>query len=154
MSHRGDIPLQEHLVRSARHRKVGEALDPDEWGAVCFFYSAFHLVRHALRIDPVFDDPTALSRINPQLTPGDRHCSRHHGFRNTPRGERIWGINELVTLLYRPIAFDYERLHQASIAVRYDLGLTGLSVNDLLPSLDAVSGAHSRGQLQVGGKPS
>lgn len=146
MEGRGGITTSEHLVRAARHRKVGEALIDDEWAAVCFFYSAYHIVRHALREDPIFDDPTALSRINPELTPADRHVSRHQARKGAPGG-RQWGINELVTLLYRPIAVDYDRLHQASIEVRYSRGLTSPPMADLLASLEAIDGARVRGQL-------
>lgn len=77
----GALSVAQHVERAQRHRKVGDALAAagDEWAAVCYFYSAFHLVRHALRTDPIFDDPTALSRIRPDLRPELRDVERHHG---------------------------------------------------------------------------
>lgn len=138
-----------HLERAARHRKVGEALRDagDEWAAVCYFYSAYHLVKHALLIDPIFDDPTALSRIHVTLTPDDRFTTSHHG-RQRSGQPRDWGVNELVSRLYRPIAGNYERLHQASIHVRYESGLN-LPLDQMVAALEAVQAAHAAGELRA-----
>lgn len=138
-----------HLERAARHRKIGDHLCEagDEWGAVCYFYSAYHLVKHALLTDPIFDEPTALSRIDVTLQPDDRYTSRHHG-RQREGQAREWGVNELVTRLYRPISASYERLHQASIAVRYGAGLA-LPLDRIVGAIEAVQNAHTAGELRV-----
>jgi hypothetical protein len=117
-----------HLQRAARHQKVGDALADagDEWAVVCYFYSAYHLVRCALLEDPVFNDPTALQRIHPALTPAHRNTENHHG-RQAKGQPREFGVNELVFALYRPITSSYERLHQYSIEVRYKAGLAVMS---------------------------
>ena len=120
-----ELTVADHVARSDRHLKVGNALNDagDEWAAVCYFYSAYHLVKSALLADPVFDDPAALASVRPDLSPEDRNTSSHHG-RNRRGEPRIYGVNELVLTLYRPIVGEYERLHQGSIEVRYHQGLT------------------------------
>lgn len=136
-----ELTVADHVTRSDRHLRVGNALIEagDEWAAVCFFYSAYHLVKSALLSDPIFDDPTALSKIHPGLTPDHRFTSAHHG-RQRPREVRAFGINELVLALYRPVTGAYERLHQGSIEVRYKHGLVLA-----LPTLkDAVLGLRER----------
>lgn len=92
-----------------------------EYGAVALFYGAYHRARHALLTDPVFENPSLLARVNVNLTMGDRATTRHHGYTRIEgsRQVRIWGINELVALLYPTVASDYEILHQGSLDVRY-----------------------------------
>lgn len=111
-----------HLTRAARHATIGNALADagDEWSAVCYFYSAYHYVRATLVADPVFDELTRLKTFNPNLMSDDRHTETHHGTRKP--GHRF-GVNELVKLLYPSIYNRYEYLHQASIQVRYNMGL-------------------------------
>jgi hypothetical protein len=113
--------------RAALHTQVGEALQAaasSEWAAVCYFYAAYHLAIEAIRRDPVFDDPTRLSKLNPALTPEDRFTKRHHPRKNGAHG-REWGVNELVLLLYdQKVAAAYDKLHYASVEVRYGTGLS------------------------------
>lgn len=120
------LSVEEHRSRARRHEKVGRALVEagDEWGAVCLFYAAYHDVKAALLEDPVFDSLAACQAASPDLLPEDRNVQRHHGRTHTSNG-REWGINELVLKLYRGAAGTYERLHQASISVRYKSGLSG-----------------------------
>lgn len=139
---------EQHCLRATHHAHVGDALagsGESEWAAVCFFYAGYHLVRAALLIDPVFSDPTRLSKLNVELTPEDRQTERHKGRKNTANG-REWGINELVLLLYRAIAGPYDRLHQASIDVRYGRGLRG-DVSDLREHLTTIEEAYAGGLL-------
>ena len=147
MSRGVDLTVEEHLVRAARHEKVGVALHGagDEWTAVLYFYAAHHLLRAALLADPIFTDPTRLSRKNPQLQLADRATKRHHG--RAPKGQpRVWGINDLVVLMYQHVAVDYEALHQASIEVRYQSGLRS-SLDDARAELDVIRSAQSSGRL-------
>jgi hypothetical protein len=97
--------------------------------------------------DPVFDDPGKLTSINTELTMADRHATRHKGIRNTANG-RVWGVNDLVFLLYRPVSAAYERLHQASIEVRYGMGHPP-AVEDMRVDLATIKGAYADGQLQA-----
>jgi hypothetical protein len=143
-----------HLSRAAEHRRVGEALRTaaqEPWAAVCYFYSAYHLVRYALRRDPIFDNPTALTRINVELYPDLRDISRHHGRKRTT--PREWGINELVLVLYRPIAAPYNKLHQASIDIRYEDGPGPLSLDRAAVWLDEIWTAHDAGGLRATAPP-
>jgi hypothetical protein len=143
------IDVHLHLERAERHRKVGQALleAEDEWSAVCSFYSAYHLVRYALRSDPIFDDLDALQRIRKDLTPDERNTERHRG--RVSGQAREWGINELVVALYRPAAAAYHRLHQASITVRYEEGLIPSTMNRVSESLTAMWSAHDAGSLKA-----
>lgn len=143
-------PLREdqHRSRAERHRKVGAALldAGDEWAAVPLFYAGYHLVKAALLRDPIFGDPTSLSRISADLTPEDRFVTRHHGRRR--RGEpREWGVNEVVQVLYRRATKSYEALHQASILVRYGEGLPANSLESLRAALDHIEALDADGDL-------
>ena len=145
MSGTGDLALAKHLERAARHRVIGHLLSDagDEWATVPLFYSAYHLTRHALRSDPIFHEPTKLSRVNASLTMAERDVTRHKGRKNIPGSSaREWGINELVTMLYRPLTASYDKLHQASIEVRYGAGLKTAPLADLVAALDAIQEAH------------
>lgn len=138
-----------HLGRARHHETVGDALAGaanEEWAAVCYFYSAYHLLRHALLADPVFGDPPRLRTIHPDLFPGARDITRHHG-RNRPGEPRQWGMNELIQVLYPVVAPTYERLHQASIAVRYKGGIAQFSAADPRAWLDAVEGERAAGRM-------
>lgn len=143
-----DLSVAEHCERAAHHGHVGRAListGEAQWGAVCFFYAAYHLVRAALTSDPIFLDPTRLSRMNPELTPSDQSVGRHKGRRQSANG-REWGVNELVALLYPRFMQPYERLHQASIDVRYYSGLRASSA-DLEANLKSIEDGYASGKL-------
>lgn len=132
------ISAVQRLERADRHEVIANVLADagDEWACVPYFY--------ALSEDPVFEDPTRLSRINSHLSIADRHVTRHHGRRKL--GE--WGVNDLVTLLYRPIAVDYERLHGASIEVRYGGGFAG-DLSDVRAALGHIRIEHESGRLHA-----
>jgi len=142
------LTVEEHRQRANRHLATGDVLagkDECDWAAVCYFYAAYHLIRASLISDPIFEHPTLLSRINADLTMEDRHVTRHHGNKRGEHG-RLWGVNDLVLLLYTPLAGSYERLHQASVDVRYGAGLRG----DLAPirdSLAAIAVAYEAGDI-------
>lgn len=141
------LSIQAHQERAGHHTAVGDGLAASDegWAAVCYFYAAYHLVRASLIDDPIFDDPTLLSRVRPDLTPEDRFTSHHHGRKQTMNG-RDWGVNELVALLYRSLSRDYERLHQASLDVRYGAGLRG-DVAPLRASLLVIQEAYTAGSI-------
>lgn len=134
--------------RAQKHADVGDALAEaarNEWAAVCWFYSAYHLTRAALLSDPVFEDTPRLQNIYHLLVPEDRHVTRHRG-RRGPHPEM--GINDLVEKLYPALSGSYERLHQASIDVRYEDGLRPeLSV--LRSLLTTITDAYDNGQMRA-----
>lgn len=141
------LTVEQHLLRAEVHRVDGEtkAAVGDEWGAVSLFYSAYHLVRAALLSDPIWTDARSRARINVNLTPDDKNVTRHHG--GWRRSGRVWGVNELVALLYPAIQADYERLHQASCNVRYELGLPNGALADLPGRLAAIRACSDAGTL-------
>lgn len=134
-----------HMTRARRHEHIADALSVDEWAAVPYFYAAYHIVRCALIEDPIFDDIDRLHATHLDLIPPDRHTGRHKGRKNSSAG-REWGVNELVALLYPRIVSEYERLHQASIAVRYGSGLKA-PIPSLRADLTTIIGAYNNGQL-------
>ena len=142
-----------HASRAARHRKIGDALAAagDEWAAVCYFYSAYHLVRRALLVDPVFDTLERAQAKHPDLLPEDRSIGRHSGRKRTSAG-REWGVNELVLRLYPQIASAYDRLHQASIDVRYQNGLR-TTLAPIVQSLEHVEREAAAGTLSAWSGP-
>jgi hypothetical protein len=135
----------QRLARAERHRHVGllVAEAGDEWACVPLFYSAYHLVRDALLNDPVFADDRSCRAKHPLLTCTDNQVTRHHG-RSHP--DKVWGINDLVTLLYRRVVVDYELLHAASIDVRYHDGFKG-DLEDVKASLQTIWDAYEQGLL-------
>lgn len=151
MSSTAPLTPETHASRAARHAKVGRALRDvgDEWATVCFFYSAYHLVRCAILRDPIFDDPARLTALNRDLLPDDRYVSRHKGRKN--RFEKEWGLNELVLVLYRHVAGPYDLLHQASITVRYGSGLPAGWLDRSSDQLDQIVAAHDSGSLVAPG---
>lgn len=140
----------DHLVRAARHRKVGDALADagDEWGLVCYFYAAFHLVRFSLLSDPIFDSPQRLSALTLPLLPDDRNTERHHG-RGRVGQPREWGVNELVGFLYKHVRVDYETLHVASIEVRYAMGQSLPTLAHGSEALGRIERAQEDGTLRA-----
>lgn len=112
----------EHLTVSEYHRKLAETLAGTAaghgWACVMAFYSAYHTARWALRRDPRFDDPVALTALHPDLIPDDRHTDRHRA-RGRQGGSNGFGLNYLVTLLYPDAGSAYLKLYDASVEVRY-----------------------------------
>lgn len=137
-------------MRAQRHRKVGDALAGagDEWALVCYFYSAYHLVKAALISDPVFDDAARLAKAPIPLTPDDRYVTSHRG-RRRPGWPQEWGVNDLVTMIYRFIRDDYELLHQASIEVRYGRGRALPPIEVAREALDRIRDRSDSGSLRV-----
>lgn len=126
----------QHVERAARHQLVGAALHEEieeDWAGVCYFYSAYHLVKAALTTDPVFDDLSSLKKIDPNLMETDRWADKHH----VPRTAPGFGINNLVKLIYPAIQGSYHELHGASVGVRYGLGVT-VPLDDLALDLEDV----------------
>lgn len=145
-------PLREdqHRARAVSHAAVGRTLAEvhHEWAAVPLFYAAYHLVKLSLLRDPVWEHPTGLSRINVDLMPEDRFTARHRGRRRSGQA-REWGVNELVQVLYKPVVLPYERLHQASILVRYGMGIEVAALPSLVADLGAIEELETNGDLQA-----
>lgn len=126
---------------------MGNALSDaigEEWAAVCYFYSAYHLARHALLTDPVWHQQTALRAINPALSRDDRNTKRHQGRRGVAKE---WGINELVLLLYPSVVGEYEKLHRMSNAVRYEGGLKVFTTKDSAEWLAHIESEKAAGNM-------
>ncbi len=110
----------------------------------------YHLIKAALLRDPVWSDLRSLTAINVDLTPEQRFTDRHRGRRRIGSNQpREWGINDLVFVLYRPAARFYERLHQASIDVRYGTGLPAGALPDLDTALKALFEMDSRNEIEA-----
>lgn len=103
----------------------------DEWAAVCYFYASLHRVRAALLSDPIFSDQSRLTAKHYRLFPADAHVNKHMGYTKPQRGgpsRKFWGLNELVSLLYPVISAQYEGLYNSSLEVRYQQGLSTVSL--------------------------
>lgn len=111
---------EDHCSVSSEHFQAAKAIaeaSPD-WACVAYFYSAYHSMKAAFINDPIFDDMTALKKLDPNLMPSDRRPTSHQ----VRRGQSGFGVNALVHLLYPSMRRDYERLHQSSMGVRYGQG--------------------------------
>jgi len=122
------LTAEQHVVRADDHEKLAGVLEEtgQEWAAVTHFYAAYHLVSAALLRDPIFSSPSRLTAASPALTMADQHATRHQGYMQFgPGGRRtkVWGLNDLVALLYRPVWPYYAQLHEGSVDVRYGTGL-------------------------------
>ena len=113
------VPL--HTKRAGEHLRMAEAMvnDSPEWCRVAAFYSAYHSMKAALLVDPVFTNPTKLAAANTNITMGSNLATHHQG--NLGRGRGL-GINDLVRFLYRPHYGSYLLLHGASLSIRYGDG--------------------------------
>lgn len=146
-----DIPLEAHLERAAQHRAAGDTVaggERPEWAAVCYFYAAYHLALYCIQSDPIFEDPKALARVDVNLTMEDRFTRRHKArIRQDVPPE--WGVNALVRALYgMHIGSIYERLHQASVIVRYKGGLPAdADVARFAEYLEEIEQGHAAGVL-------
>lgn len=140
-----------HVRRAGRHYDVGVALHEagnDEWAAVCYFYAGYHYVKAAMLRDPLFDDPAKCSAKHLDLNTDDRYTDRHQVRKSRDAG-RGWGVNDLVLLLYRGIVGDYERLHTASVDVRYRDGLLPEALPALRSNIDNIRAAFDAGQIEA-----
>lgn len=141
---------REHQRRAERHLEVGAALlgASDEWTAVPLFYSAYHFVKAAMLVDPIWQSPGDLHRLHSDLIADDRFTDRHKGRRRPGGAAKEWGINDLVMLLYRPQVRDYEILHQASVTVRYGAGLPAdADLTALSAACERISAAYAAGSI-------
>lgn len=130
---------------------IGNALAAaeDEWAAVPLFYAGYHIMKGALLRDPIWGDIRALHAIHTDLIPDDRFIDRHRGRKRPGGGPREWGINELVQLLYPAAIGHYDRLYQASVLVRYGVGLAAGAVPALVTAIDAIEELDSNGDLEA-----
>lgn len=99
-------------------------------------------------VDPIWQDLKSLKAIHQDLVPDDRFIGRHKGRRRVG-GPKEWGVNDLVLMLYRPAAGHYDRLHLASVDVRYSTGLPTGALNPVRASLDALLAMDTAGALQA-----
>lgn len=139
--------VETHKERAETHRLTGENLQAlgDEWFAVCYFYSAYHLVKAAMNVDPIFDSATALSKIHPSLTMESRYAEHHSG--GFGQNGRSLGVNEIVFKLYPKIRVAYNRLHVASCHVRYSRGLVTISTQSVIDDYKVVAKAFAAGEI-------
>lgn len=132
------LSCENHVGRARYHERVGDALRTsagDSWAAVCYFYSAFHLARAAISTDPIWDDFGSMKAVHQDLLPRDQGTTAHNVRRN---GDRRFGLNDLVRILYPPIGIAYLHLHGASVGVRYEKGIL-TTLDDLRQDLDEIS---------------
>lgn len=143
-----DLTVAEHRTRASEHEKLGLTLldVKQEWAAVSLFYSAYHHAKAALLEDPIFDDLSALQAANRRLTLDDRTVSMHKARKGSPH----IGLNDLVLILYRPVAASYHKLHQMSVDVRYQHGLRPGAIEDLPRVHSDFSTAVQQGVLRYG----
>jgi hypothetical protein len=133
---------KECVQRALTIRATADALRDagDEWAAVCYFYSAYHMVKAAFMADPIFNSISALTAVHPNLVPGDRGATSHQGHFNG--GVRVMGVNDIVRALYPKIAVQYIRLHMASVHVRYQHGLGVITMASAISDYNAVRNAY------------
>ena len=142
------LTVEQHKQRAAAHLEVANRLleSDEEWAVVPLFYTAYHFVKAAMLADPVFDDPTRLSRFNASLTMEDRYSDIHQGRMAKGQRER-WGVKDIVAVLYKPIYASYELLHLASTDVRYGRGLVVGSPSEADEALTRIYEAYERGAI-------
>lgn len=125
----------------------GLAASGDEWAVVNYFYAAYHTVRAALLADPIFTSIAACSAKHPNLQMSDQTATMHKA-RVVPGKPRAFGVNDLVSLLYPSIAFEYLELHSWSVNVRYVQGLEdGASVAKAAEYYERIRAAFDSGAL-------
>lgn len=133
---------QRRAVTFARDAEELLAIE-NQWFAVAAFYAAYQLVRSALIVDPVFADLARLHAIDTSLQPEDRLAHVHAARRG--KGHAAPGVNDLVQKLYPSIRVRYLRLHSASVAVRYEIGIGAYRSVDLMGDLVTVRSAVDAG---------
>lgn len=150
MTHSGLRTAQLCLERAVAMKEAAERVESEdhELAAVAYFYAAYHMVKAAFIEDPVFDELSRLQSLNPHLIPDDRFVTHHRG-RLGGNEPRKLGVNDIVQILYPSIAPRYVRLHMASIAVRYDSGLSMYEFDDVKSDYLEVSRAYVAGDLKA-----
>lgn len=136
------------LERAVSMQETAELLlnQGDDWFAVCYFYSAYHMARAAIMTDPIFENLGQLQRKASWLIPEDRYVTAHQG-RVGAGGSRAAGINDVVKILYPHIAAQYVRLHMASVEVRYQAGLRAIHRESVVNDFAAVRTAYLERKL-------
>lgn len=139
--------VKTHLERAVAHMETGDKLKEtgDDWFAVCYFYSAYHMVKAAMHVDPIFDSAARCAAVDPRITIESRLAEHHSG--GFGQNGRTLGVNELVFKLYKGIRVPYMRLHAASIDVRYGSGLDTVSPVTVENDFRAISRAYSDGLI-------
>lgn len=120
----------------------------DEWSVVCVFYAAYHLMKAALLSDPIFNSNIELAKISPNLTLADQHVTKHRA-RKGDAGASGLGLNEIVSYLYPDLASRYERLHMASVEVRYNGGLQNYDQQSLLDGFILIKTEFDAGRIKA-----
>lgn len=69
------------LQRALSMKRTAELLwnQGDDWFAVCYFYSAYHMARAAIMTDPIFDALSKIQAKAPWLMLEDRYVTAHQG---------------------------------------------------------------------------
>lgn len=118
----GRPSLADLQLWSDKHWETTELLlaAGNDWAAVTGFYSCYHLLRAAMKQEPLFDQPLELSRVHHTLKSDDRYETKHSlGGLNRP----ALGMKEICTVVFPHISARYYLAHDASNGVRYDGGL-------------------------------
>ncbi|HEY4212097.1 MAG TPA: hypothetical protein VGM84_11490 [Steroidobacteraceae bacterium] len=133
---------KECLERAVVFKSDAEQLKSinSQWYAVAYFYAAFHAIRSALMLDPVFQDIVRLHGFDASWVPSDRFNSHHQARRNSG-AIGAPGVLDMVKELYPAIAIEYAQLHSASVSVRYGLGLGGYDQAALTRSYEKIAAA-------------
>lgn len=136
-----------HLERAIAHMETGDKLKEldDDWFAVCYFYSAYHMVKAAMHADPIFDDMKRCAAVDARITIESRLAEHHSGGHG--KNGRTLGVNELVFKLYKGIRVPYTRLHAASIDVRYGSGLVTVSPVTVANDFGIIARAYHDGAI-------
>lgn len=136
-----------HTERAVVHMETGDKLRAigDEWFAVCYFYSAYHMVKAAMYADPIFDDMERCAAVHPRLTIASRLAEHHSGGFGT--SGRTLGVSEVVFKLYKNIRVPYSRLHDASNQVRYGDGLGPISPVTVFDDFNDISRKYGNGEV-------
>lgn len=136
------------LKRAITFKEDAEALKAisSQWFAVSYFYAAYHIVRASLMEDPIFQDVARLKTVNENWLPEDRF-NDHHKARRGSGHVGPPGVHDMVIAFYNDISIEYARLHSASIAVRYGVGLEGYDSEVLTADFLAIAKAATAGEL-------
>lgn len=149
MTHSGLRTAKDCLERAVALKDAAERVEAidHELAAVSYFYSAYHTVKAAFIEDPIFTDLSRLQAKDSRLIMDDRFVTHHRA--RLGSGERKLGVNDIVRILYPSIASRYQRLHMASIAVRYEAGLKVYDFAAVKDDYAAVRDAYVNGELRA-----
>ena len=111
--------LSDHRMRAIRFLRKADKyrVSDGDISLICSFYAAYHAMRLAILSDPaMLSIPPEISRVAPHITPDARWNSHHNAPTRSLRGP---GVRNIVDYLYREYSYDYARLHENSVIVRY-----------------------------------